>query len=54
MNRAVDKWTVNAAKYIKEDVLDIAPDIPREELSHMVSKHIFYSKRMLPRMKRMM
>lgn len=54
MNRTVDKWTVDAAKCIKEDILDIMPDIPRDELSHMVSKHIYYSKRMSPRTKRMM
>ncbi|HYA87187.1 MAG TPA: hypothetical protein VEI57_09010 [Nitrospirota bacterium] len=42
MHRAVDKWTVDAAKYFKEEVLDIMPDIPREELSEMVSEYIYY------------
>ena len=36
MNTIVDKWTVDAAKYFKEEVLDIMPDIPRDELSEMV------------------
>lgn len=42
MNRTVDKWAVEAAKYFKEEVLDIMPDIPREELSEMVSDYIYY------------
>jgi len=42
MNRTADKWTVDAAKYFKEEVLDIMPDIPTEELSDMVSKYIYY------------
>ena len=42
MNRTVDKWTVDAAKYFKEEVLDIMPDIPREELSEMVGEYIYY------------
>jgi hypothetical protein len=42
MNGTVAKWTVDAAKYFKEEVLDIVPDIPSEELSDMVSKYIYY------------
>jgi hypothetical protein len=42
MNATVDKWTVDAAKYFKEEVLDIMPDIPREELSEMVGEYIYY------------
>lgn len=42
MNRTADKWTVDAAKYFKEEVLDIMPDIPREELSGMVGEYIYY------------
>ena len=42
MNRVVDKWTVDSAKYFKEEVLDIMPDIPREELSEMVGEYIYY------------
>ncbi len=42
MNRTVDKWTVDAAKYFKEEVLDIMPDIPNEELSEMVNEYIYY------------
>ena len=38
----VDKGTVEAAKYFKEEVLDIMPDIPREELSEMVGEYIYY------------
>jgi hypothetical protein len=37
-----DKWTVDAAKYFKEEVLDIMPDIPSEELSDMVGAYIYY------------
>jgi hypothetical protein len=42
MNTTVDKWTVDAAKYFKEEVLDIMPDIPRDELSEMVGEYIYY------------
>ncbi len=42
MNKAIDKWTVDAANYFKEEVLDIMPDIPREELSGMVGDYIYY------------
>jgi 4-aminobutyrate aminotransferase-like enzyme len=42
MNATVDKWTVDAARYFKEEVLDIMPDIPREELSDMVGEYIYY------------
>ncbi len=42
MNRTVDKWTVDAAKYFKEEVLEIMPDISREELSDMVGEYIYY------------
>jgi len=38
----VDKGTVEAAKYFKEEVLDIMPDIPRKELSDMVGEYIYY------------
>jgi hypothetical protein len=42
MNTTVDKWTVEAALYFKEEVLDIMPDISREELSEMVGEYIYY------------
>jgi hypothetical protein len=42
MNTTVDKWTVDAAKYFKEEVLDIMPDIPGDELSEMVGEYIYY------------
>jgi hypothetical protein len=42
MNSTMDKWTVDAAKYFKEEVLDIMPDIPSEELSGMVGEYIYY------------
>jgi hypothetical protein len=38
----VDRGTVEAARYFKEEVLDIMPDIPREELSDMVGRYIYY------------
>jgi endonuclease V-like protein UPF0215 family len=44
MNRTVDKWMVDAAKYFKEEVLEIMPDIPREELSDMVGEYIYYQR----------
>ena len=40
----VDKGTIEAAKYFKEEVLDIMPDIPRKELSDMVGDYIYYQK----------
>ena len=42
MKRIVDNGTVEAAKYFKEEVLDIMPDIPREELSDMVGEYLYY------------
>jgi hypothetical protein len=42
MNTIIDKWTVDAARYFKEEVLEIMPDIPREELSDMVGEYIYY------------
>jgi hypothetical protein len=42
MNATVDKRTVDAAKYFREEVLEIMPDIPREELSDMVGEYIYY------------
>jgi hypothetical protein len=55
MNRTVNKWSVDAVRYCKDDHLDIMPDIPREELSNTVSKYIYYQqKRMSPKTKRMM
>lgn len=42
MNRTIDKWTVEAARYFKEEVLDIMPDIPSDELSGMVGEYIYY------------
>jgi hypothetical protein len=42
MNATVDKWTADAAKYFKEEVLDIMPDISLDELSEMVGEYIYY------------
>lgn len=42
MNKVDEKWTVEAAKNFKGEVLDIMPDIPREELSEMVGEYIYY------------
>ena len=42
MNTSVHKMTVAAAKYFKEEILDIMPDIPHEELSKMVAEYIYY------------
>jgi len=42
MNSVIDKGTVEAAKYFKEEVLEIMPDIPRDELSEMVGEYIYY------------
>lgn len=33
---------MDAANYFKEEVLDIMPDIPRNELSEMVGDYIYY------------
>ena len=42
MKTTIDKWTVAAAKYFKEEVLEIMPDISRAELSEMVGEYIYY------------
>ena len=42
LNKIDEKWTVDAANYFKEEVLDIMPDIPRDELSEMVGEYIYY------------
>lgn len=42
MNMTDVKGTVEAAKYFKEEVLEIMPDISREELSEMVGEYIYY------------
>ncbi len=42
MNTLETKWTVDAAKYFKEEVLDIMPDISPEELSEMVGEYVYY------------
>ena len=42
MNATVEKWTVEAANYFKEEILDIMPDISRDELSEMVEEYIYY------------
>ncbi len=42
MNKTDEKWAVDAAKYFREEVLDIMPDIPREELSEMVEEYVYY------------
>jgi endonuclease V-like protein UPF0215 family len=42
MNKIDRKWTIDSAKYFKEEVLEIMPDIPREELSEMVGEYIYY------------
>ncbi|HWR71677.1 MAG TPA: hypothetical protein VN604_00755 [Nitrospirota bacterium] len=42
MNMTEAKGTVEAAAYFKEEVLEIMPDIPREELSEMVEEYIYY------------
>ncbi len=44
MKTTIDKWTLAAAKYFKEEVLEIMPDIPREELSDMVGAYIYYQR----------
>ena len=42
MKTIVDKEAVDAAKYFQGEVLEIMPDIPREELSDMVGEYIYY------------
>jgi hypothetical protein len=42
MYSTVDKETVDAANYFKEEILDIMPDISLEELSRMVGDYIYY------------
>ncbi len=42
MHETGTKGTVDAANYFKEEVLDIMPDIPREELAQMVGEYIYY------------
>lgn len=43
MNRIEDKGMVTeAAKYFKEEVLEIMTDIPRENLCEMVDEYIYY------------
>lgn len=42
MLSTADKGIVDAAKYFREEVLEIMPDIPREELSEMVGEYIYY------------
>jgi hypothetical protein len=41
---AIDRGAVEAAKYFKEEVLEIMPDIPGEELSDMVGAYIYYQR----------
>lgn len=43
MNRIEDKgMIVEAAKYFKEEVLELMPDVPRKELCSMVDDYIYY------------
>lgn len=42
MNKADKKYAVDAAIYFKEEVLEIMPDIPRDELSDMVGAYVYY------------
>ncbi len=42
MKKADEKWTLDAANYFKEEILDIWPDVPKEELSEMVGEYIYY------------
>jgi endonuclease V-like protein UPF0215 family len=39
-----DKGIADAAKYFQGEVLEIMPDIPREELTDMVGEYIYYQK----------
>jgi len=53
MSRTVDKWTVDAARYFKEEILGIIPDVPSDELSKIWLASIsFTGKRVSPRTKR--
>ncbi|HAR44420.1 MAG TPA: hypothetical protein DCS07_17615 [Bdellovibrionales bacterium] len=38
----IDKGAVEAANYFQGEVLEIMPDIPREELFAMVGDYIYY------------
>ncbi len=49
MNCTADKLAVDAAKYFKEEVLDIMPDIPAEQLSEMVDSYVYYQQADLTR-----
>ncbi len=49
MNCTADKLAVDAAKYFKEEVLDIMPDIPAEQLSDMVDSYVYYQQADLTR-----
>lgn len=43
MNRIDETGIVTeAAKYFKEEVLEIMPDIPRDDLCEMVGGYIYY------------
>ncbi len=42
MHETGKKVTVDAANYFKEEVLDIMPDIPREELAQRVGEYLYY------------
>jgi hypothetical protein len=43
MNRIEDKGTVTeAARYFKEEILELMPDIPRGVLCSMVDDYIYY------------
>lgn len=44
MSKIDNTGTVEAARYFKEEVLDIMPDIPREELCGMVDEYIYYQR----------
>ncbi|MDA8099741.1 MAG: hypothetical protein M0042_08950 [Nitrospiraceae bacterium] len=42
MKGIVDQEAMRAAIYFREEVLEIMPDIPRQELSEMVGEYLFY------------
>jgi ribosome-binding factor A len=42
MKIMASKKTIEAAKYFKEEVLEIMPNISLEELSDMVAQYIYY------------
>jgi hypothetical protein len=42
MIKTSDKWTVVAANYFKEEILNIEPDIPRKDLFDMIGEYIYY------------